>query len=93
MAIKVRIPTALRSVTGGQPEVVGEGSTVFELLKDLDSRYPGFGARVFGQDGNVQRFINIFVNDEDIRFLAGQNTPLSDGDEVSIIPAIAGGVC
>lgn len=91
MAIKVRIPTPLRPVTGGQAEVEGTGATVLELLQDLDRRYPGLAGRLFGEDGQVQRFINIFVNDEDIRFLEGTGTPLRDGDEVSIIPAIAGG--
>jgi len=89
MAVKVRIPTPLRPVTGGQAEVEGAGETVLELLRELDRRYPGLAGRIFAED--VQRFINIFVNDEDIRFLQGIDTPLRDGDEVSIIPAIAGG--
>lgn len=93
MAIKVRIQGPLRSVTGGQAEVTGEGRTVSELLQDLDRQFPGLGARIFGADGNVQRFLNIFVNDEDIRFLAGMNTQVSENDEVSIIPAMAGGAC
>lgn len=91
MAVKVRIPTPLRPVTGGQAEVEGQGSTVLELLHDLDRRFPGIAARIFAEDGSVQRFINIFVNDEDIRFLDGTSTALSERDEVSIIPAIAGG--
>lgn len=91
MAVRVRIPTPLRPVTGGQAEVEGQGGTVLELLQDLDRRYPGLAARIFAADGSVQRFINIFVNDEDIRFLEGTDTVLSDRDEVSIIPAIAGG--
>ncbi len=91
MAVKVRIPTPLRPVTGGQAEVEGAGETVLELLRELDRRYPGLAGKIFAEDGRVQRFINIFVNDEDIRFLQGIDTPLRDGDEVSIIPAIAGG--
>lgn len=91
MAVKVRIPTPLRSMTGGNSEVEGEGRTVSDLMQDLDRRYPGLARRLFTEDGNIQRFINVFVNDEDIRFLNGLATELSDGDEVSIIPAIAGG--
>ncbi len=91
MAIKVRIPTPLRPVTGGQAEVEGYGATVHEVLRDLDSRFPGLAGRIFAEDGSVQRFINIFVNDEDIRFLDGTSTSVSNGDELSIIPAIAGG--
>lgn len=91
MAIKVRIPTPLRPVTGGRSEVEGNGATVQEVLRDLDARFPGFAGRIFAEDGSVQRFINVFVNDEDIRFLEGTATRLSDGDELSIIPAIAGG--
>lgn len=91
MAVKVRIPTPLRPITGGNSEVEGEGRTLSDLMQDLDRRYPGLAKRLFAEDGNIQRFINIFVNDEDIRFLNGMATELSEGDEVSIIPAIAGG--
>lgn len=91
MGIRVRIPTPLRSVTGGQAEVTGEGVTVVEVLRDLERQFPGLAARIFTEDGTVSRYINIYVNDEDIRFQEGQATPVRDGDEVSIIPAIAGG--
>lgn len=91
MAIKVRIPVPMRSLTGGQAEVTGQGGTVSELLRDLDGRYPGLAAKILEENGKVQRWINIYVNDEDIRFLDGPATKLADGDEVSIIPAIAGG--
>lgn len=91
MGIKVRIPTPLRPVTGGQAEVEAQGATVREVLEDLDRNFPGLAGRIFAEDDTVQRFVNIFVNDEDIRFLSGTDTTLSAGDEISIIPAIAGG--
>lgn len=91
MAVKVRVPTPLRPLTGGAAEVEGTGATVRELIGSLDGRFPGLAGRLLDGDGRVQRFINIFVNEEDIRFLQGLDTALRDGDEVSIIPAIAGG--
>ncbi len=91
MAVKVRVPTPLQSLTGGAAEVIAEGRTVRELIDDLEHRYAGIKARLCEESGEVRRFVNIFVNDEDIRFLNGLDTELKDGDEVSIIPAIAGG--
>ncbi len=91
MPVKVRIPTPLQSLTGGAPEVTAEGSTVRELIDDLEQRYAGIKARLCDENGEVRRFVNIFVNDEDIRFLQGLDTPLKEGDEISIVPAIAGG--
>lgn len=91
MAVKVRIPTPLQRITNGQGEVACEGKTVTELLEDLERRYPGIRARICDEQGRLRRFVNVFVNEEDIRFLQGDQTPLKDGDEVSIIPAIAGG--
>jgi molybdopterin synthase sulfur carrier subunit len=91
LAVKIRIPAPLRPLTEGKAEVEADGTTVAELIRELDRLYPGFAAKVCGPDGSVQRFLNVFVNDEDIRFLAGVDTSLRDGDEVSIIPAIAGG--
>ena len=91
MAVTVRVPTPLQRLTGGQGEVAGEGRTVVELLGDLERRYPGIKERLCDQDGKLRRFVNVFVNEEDIRFLQGDQTALKDGDEVSIIPAIAGG--
>lgn len=89
--IKVRIPTPLRPMTGGKSEVEIAGNTVSEIIDNLGSAHPGIRERVYDEQGEVRRFINIYVNEEDIRFLTGKDTPLKDGDEVSIIPAIAGG--
>jgi len=89
--IKVRIPTPLRPMTGGKSEVEIAGNTVSEIIDNLGSAHPGIKERVYDEQGEVRRFINIYVNEEDIRFLTGKDTPLKEGDEVSIIPAIAGG--
>jgi molybdopterin synthase sulfur carrier subunit len=89
--IKVRIPTPLRPMTGGKSEVELTGNTVSEIIENLGSAHPGIKERVYDEQGEIRRFINIYVNEEDIRFLTGKDTPLKDGDEVSIIPAIAGG--
>lgn len=91
MAVKVRIPTPLQNLTGGAAEVIAEGKTVRELIEDLERRYAGMKARLCDENGEIRRFVNIFVNEEDIRFLKGLDTELKEGDEVSIIPAIAGG--
>lgn len=91
MAVKVRIPTPLRRLCEGKELVEVEGESLLEVLKNLEARYPGFKERLFETNGELRRFINIFVNEEDIRFLNGLNTPLKNGDEVSIVPAIAGG--
>ena len=87
----VRIPTPLRKLTDGKEEVAATGSTVGELLANLDKAYPGIRARICDDSGAVRKFVNIFANDEDIRFLQNLDTPLKDSDEVSIVPAIAGG--
>jgi len=91
MAIKVRIPTPLQKLTANKPEVEAEGKDVRELIDNLDKQFPGIKARLYDEKGNVRRFINIYVNEEDVRFLKQDKTPLKDSDEVSIIPAIAGG--
>lgn len=91
MSVKVRIPTPLRSLTRGLGEVEAQAGAVKELIQTLDSRYAGLKDRLCEENGNIRRFINIYVNEEDIRFLQGLHTPLKDGDEVSIVPAIAGG--
>lgn len=91
MAITVRIPTALRTLTGGAGEVSVEGSTVGEILKSLDAAHPGLAERLFDDTGALRRFVNVFVADEDIRFLDGLSTPVAEGQAVSIIPAVAGG--
>ncbi len=90
MAIDVRIPTILRQHTLGAKSVTGEGATLGELIKDLDGRHPGIGERLV-DDGGLRRFVNVYVNDEDVRFTGSLETELSDGDEVTILPAVAGG--
>lgn len=91
MAIKVRIPAPLQKLTKDKAEIEAEGSDIRELIEDLERNFPGIKARLCDEKGTLRRFINIYVNEEDIRFLQRDNTPLKDGDEVSIIPAIAGG--
>ncbi len=91
MSVTVRIPTPLRTVTGGQSTAEVEGATVDEVIKALDAAHPGIGERVLDAGGKVRRFINVFVDDEDIRFAQGLNTPVREGSNVSIIPAVAGG--
>ncbi len=91
MAISVRIPTPLRKLTYDLDTVQADGANIGELLANLDKAYPGIGERLLDENGNIRRFVNIFVNDEDIRFLDDKATALKAGDEVSIVPAIAGG--
>ncbi len=91
MAVKVRIPTPLRKLTNGQEEVNAEAKNVGELIDALEKNYPGMKERLCDETGKVRRFINLYLNEEDIRFLQNLDTQLKDGDEVSIIPAIAGG--
>jgi molybdopterin synthase sulfur carrier subunit len=91
MSTTVRVPTALRTLTGGASEVSVDGSTVEEVLKGLEAAHPGMAERLFDDAGALRRFVNVFVADEDIRFMQGVDTPLSDGTVVSIIPAVAGG--
>jgi MoaD family protein len=88
---KVRIPTTLRSLTGGASEVEVEGATVGDVLKALDTAHPGFTDRLVDDDGNLRRFVNVFVADDDVRFLQGLDTPVPEGETVAIIPAVAGG--
>ena len=88
---KVRIPAPLRSYTKDQAEVSAAGGTVGEILRNLEQSYPGIGPRLLDEKGSVRRYVNIFYNDEDIRFLKELETPVADGDKISIIPAIAGG--
>ncbi|MBU2567986.1 MAG: molybdopterin-synthase adenylyltransferase MoeB [Elusimicrobia bacterium] len=92
MNIKVRIPTPLQKITKNQTDIVSDGQDVRELIENLDREYPGLKERVCDEKGDIRRFINIFVNGQDIRFLEGDGTKLKEGDEVSVIPAIAGGV-
>lgn len=87
----VRIPTPLRKLTQGKEEVMAAGSTVGEVIADLEANYPGIKARICDDNGEVRRFVNIFANDEDIRFLKNLDTQVGESDEISIVPAIAGG--
>lgn len=92
MGLRVRIPTPLQAMTDNQAEVEAQGETVREMLSDLDARFPGIRERICDDEGKLRRFVNVYVNDEDVRFLGGEDTKLKEGDRVSIIPAIAGGV-
>ncbi len=91
MPVQIRIPTPLRKLTHDEEVVETSAETISDAITDLESRYPGLQERLLDDDGQVRRFVNVYVNEEDIRFLQEKETPLKDGDEVSIIPAIAGG--
>ena len=90
-ANRVKIPTQLRSLTEDAPEVEAQGGTVSEIVDDLEARYPGLKERLMDDSGKLRRFVNIYVNDEDVRFLDGIGTEVPDGARLSIIPAVAGG--
>lgn len=92
MSVTVRIPTTLRTLTAGQSEVQVEGSTVGEVLAALEASHPGFKERIFDEDGTIRRFVNIFVADDDVRYMDGVDTAVPQGETLSIIPAVAGGV-
>lgn len=91
MSVSVKIPTPLRRITGGESNVNGEAANVRELIEDLERQFPGMRERLCDEEGALRRFVNVFVGDEDIRFLEGLETSLEDGAQVSIIPAVAGG--
>lgn len=91
MSVSVRIPTPLRKLTGGADEVSVEAASIGELIDNLEAAHAGLKARLCDEAGEIRRFVNVYVNDEDVRFLDGRATVLKDGDEVSIVPAIAGG--
>jgi molybdopterin synthase sulfur carrier subunit len=91
MPVKLRIPTPLRPLAGGAAELTVEGATVAEVLENLERNHPGFQERLYDERGEIRRFVNIYVGGEDIRFLKGLDTPVREGDEVSIVPAVAGG--
>ncbi|MEU1626854.1 MoaD/ThiS family protein [Streptomyces sp. NPDC020096] len=91
MSVNVRIPTILRTYTGGQAEVPAEGSTLSEVIASLEKDHPGISARVLDDQGKLRRFVNVYVNDDDVRFDNGLETVTPDGSGVSIIPAVAGG--
>jgi MoaD family protein len=90
MAIEVRIPTILRTYTDGEKSVDGQGTSLSALIDDLEANHPGIKDRLI-DDGELRRFVNVYVNDEDVRFLGGLEAPLSDGDQVVVLPAVAGG--
>jgi molybdopterin synthase sulfur carrier subunit len=90
MSVEVRIPTILRPYTGGEKNVTGEGANLGALIADLDSRFPGISERLVDEQG-LRRFVNVYLNDEDVRFLGGLDTVVADGDSVTILPAVAGG--
>lgn len=89
--VRVKVPTILRGHVDGAAEVHGEGATLRDLLDDLEHRYPGISARILTEDGRLHRFVNLYVNDEDVRYLGSLETGLQEGDTVSILPAVAGG--
>ena len=91
MSVTVRIPTILRTLTGGSAEVQAEGATLSAVLGSVDAAHPGVAGRVLDDDGKIRRFVNVYVGDEDVRFASGLETPTPDGVTVSIIPAVAGG--
>jgi molybdopterin converting factor small subunit len=91
MSVTVRVPTTLRTLTGGASEVAVDGATVGEVLQHLEGVHPGFSERLLDDAGGLRRFVNVFVADDDVRFLDGLDTPVPDGETVSIIPAVAGG--
>jgi molybdopterin converting factor small subunit len=91
MSVSVRIPTQLRQLTGGAGEVAVDGSTVREALASLDTLHPGIGERLLDDSGALRRFVNLFLADEDVRFLEGLDTPVTSGQTLSVVPAVAGG--
>jgi len=93
MAVQVKIPTILRTYTGGEKAVPGSGDNLAALLDDLETRHSGLKGRLITEDGSLHRFVNVYVNDEDVRFTGSLDTALSDGDAVTILPAVAGGAC
>lgn len=91
MAVKVRIPSPLLKLTNNQGEISASGANVKEVFEDLEKQFPGIKERIYDEEGHLRRFVNIYINEEDIRFIKGESTSVKDGDEISIIPAIAGG--
>ncbi len=91
MPVSIRIPTQLRSLTANESEITVSANTVGEALRELDQSHPGIGERIFDETGKVRRFVNVFLSDEDVRFLGGLETPVTDGQVISIVPAVAGG--
>lgn len=91
VAVDVRLPTLLRSQAGGQATVTVKGATIGDVLQELVAEYPGMASQLLNEDGSLHRFVNVYVNDDDVRYLLDLDTPLHEGDEVSLLPAVAGG--
>jgi molybdopterin synthase sulfur carrier subunit len=91
LSVTVKIPTPLRRLTNNQEKVEGEGGSLAECITSLDGSYPGLRERLCDEQGELRRFVNVYINGEDVRFLSGLQTPLKQGDEISIVPAVAGG--
>ena len=91
MSVTVHLPTVLRSHAGGAKDVTADGATVGEVLNALAAEYPGLSGQVINGDGTLHKFVNVYVNDDDVRYLSALDTPVTDSDEVSILPAVAGG--
>lgn len=91
MSVSVRVPTILRTYTNGESEVTANGATLAEVLDDLDANYSGIKARVLDDEGKLRRFVNVYVGNDDVRFLDNLDTPTPDGTQISVIPAVAGG--
>jgi len=89
--VQVHLTSVIQKVVDGQRSLSADGSTVAELIEDIERRYPGFRSQLMDADGKLHRFVNVYLNDEDVRFLGGAETPLAEGDQVSILPALAGG--
>lgn len=91
VSVSVRVPTILRTYTGGQSEVSAEGATLSEVLDSLDGNFPGIKGRIIDEQGELRRFVNVYVGNDDVRFLDGLKTEVADGTQISVIPAVAGG--
>jgi molybdopterin synthase sulfur carrier subunit len=91
MAVTVHVTSVIQQVVNGQREFAAEGGTVGELISNIEGDYPGFASRIMDENGDLRRFVNIYLNDEDVRYLGGKDTPIKDGDAVSFLPALAGG--
>jgi MoaD family protein len=91
MGVEVRLPTVLRAQAGGRAAVTVEGSTIGDVLRRLVEEFPGMAGQLLSDDGSLHRFVNVYVNDDDVRYLTSLDTPVKDGDEVSLLPAVAGG--
>ncbi len=89
--VRIRVTAVLSKLVGGQKEIEARGATVAEVVDDIEASYPGFKDQMYGEDGQLQRFVNVYLNDEDIRYMGGAGTALSDGDVLDILPALAGG--